>query len=1068
MACIFATSYGRAVEPSGSINTVDLRCEYQREPLAIDSERPRLSWRLESGRRGVSQSAYRVLVSTSEETLQGNRGDIWDSGKVESDQSLHIRYAGRALETGRRYEWKVRVWDEQGRASAWSEASWWQMGLLRDTDWHAKWISRSDQHLTNVKDAAWIWFPEGDPSQAVPPATRFFRKTFVLPANRRIRSAYALIAADNSFVLHANGRKLGEGVGWESLQRIDLTAALQDGENVIGVSVTNSSTVPNPAGWIGKVVAEFEDRATIVFETDVNWRVSKLEEPGWSTAAFDDSNWPLAMRIGPADTPPWHAPTAATKPLPIFRHEFDVRAPIRRATAYVCGLGFYELRINGQKVGRRLFDPGWTNYRKTCLYATYDVTSALRQGANAMGVMLGNGMYNVTGGRYVKFTGSFGDPKFILQLQIEHQDGTSSQIVSDDTWRNDEGPIRFSCIFGGEDYDARLEHPGWDETGFDDATWERSTVCEGPGGRLLSQYSPPIEVIDSLSPVAVSEPSKGTLVYDLGQNFSGIPSIEVRGQAGSTVRMTPGELLGDDGLVTQSASGGPHYYSYTLKGEGEEQWQPRFTYYGFRYLQIEGASREPGAGEGTPVLLDVAGRFTRNSASRNGSFSCSNQLLNRIHDLIDWSIGSNLQSVLTDCPHREKLGWLEVAHLMAPSIMMRYDVPLFYRKVARDIRESQLENGLVPDIAPEYVVFGGGFRDSPEWGSACVIIPWLMYEWYGDTDVLEESYTSMKRYVEYLTDSSENLIVSHGLGDWCDFERGGGVGESALTPKSLTATAIYYRDIEIVSKTAQLLGYLEEAKTYSALAANVRAAFTNELFNSGSNTYATGSQTANAMPLALGLVDAERRDAVFASLTSEVENRNYITAGDVGFYFLLQVLADGGRNDLVYQLVNRTDSPGYGYQLDQGATSLTEAWDGRRVVSHNHCMLGHVFGWFYQDLAGIKRDASAAGFKKIRIEPSLVGDLTWAEASYGSLYGTIESSWRIQNEEIVMRVTVPGNTTAEIRIPRAVPEDVLGNGGPASRAVGVRSVRAEDGAVVCEVGSGRYEFVAPIEESRER
>ena len=1052
-----------SVSTAADVSVVKLRCEYQENALAIEVLQPRLSWQLQSENRGVRQSAYRVLVSESKTNVENGQGDVWDSGKVESDRSIHVPYDGKELTSGKRYWWSVRVWDEKGRASAWAEACRWDMGLLEDSDWSAKWISWDEEEPYGIGDAGWIWHPEGKPNESAAPGTCYFRKSFSIDSGARIRSAHMFLAADNTFVLYANGREVDEGGGWETLRKADLSGVLHAGENTVTVAVTNGAESPNPAGWIGRIVVEMEDGGPAVFSTGSDWKSSKEKIAGWNGVGFDDSGWASALRIGPADSPPWHAPAAVSKPLPIFRREFTARSGVKRAVAYICGLGFYELHLNGRKVGGRLFDPGWTNYRKTCLYAAYDLTDSLVEGGNAFGVMLGNGMYNVPGGRYVKFRGSFGNPKFIMQVYIEYEDGTSSRIVSDGSWRCGDGPVRFSCIFGGEDYDARLERAGWDEADFEDEKWSRAAVCDGPGGRLVPQYTPAIRVMREFSPVAVAEPEPGIHVYDLGQNFSGIPWIRVRGERGSTVRITPGELVNEKGLVTQAASGGPHYYSYTLKGGGEEEWRPRFTYYGFRYLQVEDVTGQREPGDSEIEILEIKGLHTRNSADLNGSFSCSNKLLNRIHALIDWSIASNLQSVLTDCPHREKLGWLEVAHLMAPSIMSRYDAPLFYRKVVRDMSESQLENGLVPDIAPEYVVFGGGFRDSPEWGSACAAVPWLAYQWYGDERYLERAYPTMKKYVDYLKGTSKNLIVSHGLGDWFDYTRGSDVGESRLTPKSLTATAVFYHDAVIVAKTAALLGFDGDARSYSQLAEQVRAAFNGELFDPGTNSYATGSQTANAMPLALGLVDETKRAKVFANLAAEAEERDYITAGDVGFFYLIQALSEGGRNDLVYRLVNRTDPPGYGYQLEQGATSLTEAWDGRRVVSHNHCMLGHAFGWFYRELAGIQTAPGALGFKKIRIEPFIADGLTSAEASYGSMYGTIESSWEIGDGKIVMRVTVPGNTAAEVWIPCASLESVLESGEPVGEADGVTDARARDGAVVCEVGSGQYEFVGAFE-----
>lgn len=529
-----------------------------------------------------------------------------------------------------------------------------------------------------------------------------------------------------------------------------------------------------------------------------------LDPPAqWSMGLRSEADW-QAHWIG------WKPQQGARDPLPIFRKEFRVERKLKRATVHVCGLGFFELRLSGRKVGENVLDPGWTNYRKTALYVTHDVTGSVRPGDNAIGVMLGNGMYNVPGGRYVKFKGSFGPPKLILRLRLEFADGSSQLVVSDSSWKAAPGPIVFSCIYGGGDYDARREQPGWDIPGFGDSSWEPALVMEGPGGRLAAQSAPPIKVMRTFQPVRITAPRHSLRVFDLGQNFSGWPVLNVRGAAGSSVKMTPGELLDQQGLVTQRSSGGPSFFTYTLKGVGTESWRARFSYYGFRYVQVETQASPDGR---EPEVLGLAGEFVHSSAAVAGQFTSSNRLLNRIHDLIQFAIRSNLQSVLTDCPHREKLGWLEVPHLLGPAILFGYDAPALYTKIVADMSEAQTAEGLVPNIAPEYTIFqgqGAVFRDSPEWGSAAVIVPWLLHQWYGDTHVLRERYSMMKRYVDYLSSRASGNIVSHGLGDWYDLGPGR-PGLAQLTPAGVTATAIYYQDLRILADTAGLLGEREDA-----------------------------------------------------------------------------------------------------------------------------------------------------------------------------------------------------------------------------------------------------------------
>ncbi len=795
-------------------------------------------------------------------------------------------------------------------------------------------------------------------------------------------------------------------------------------------------------------------------EAQAWWRVRVWGQDGEPSRWSQSANWTTALRGDAAWRAHWIASDTADGPLPVFRREFAVAKPVRRALVHLCGLGFYELRLNGRKVGDNELDPGWTDYRKRCLYTTYDLTGQIQRGTNALGVLLGNGMYHVSGGRYTKFTGTFGPPKLILQLHLEFADGSTEDVLSDAAWKTAPGPIVFTCIYGGEDYDARRELPGWDKAGFDEGGWQPARRVEGPGGKLVAQTAPPIRVMQTYPTVRVTEPKPGVLVYDLGQNFSGWPLLKVRGPAGRTVKLVTGELLAEDGLVSQRSSGSPVWFSYTLKGEGVETWHPRFSYSGFRYVQVEGATRDASA-DGLPLLIGLEGQFVHSSARVVGEFACSNPLLNRIHDLIDRAIESNLQSVLTDCPHREKLGWLEVSHLLGPALLFDYDAPQLYRKICDDMAGSQLADGLVPDIAPEYTVFSGGFRDSPEWGSASVLNPWLLYERFGDIRALAEHYEMMQRYVAYLGSKAKDHIVAHGLGDWYDIGPRG-PGESQLTSRGVTATAIYYQDLCALQRTAALLGKPDDAARYTALAGEVRAAFNREFFHGESGRYDRGSQTAQAMPLVLGLAEDRDRAAVLASLVSNVRtNGNRVTAGDVGFAYVVRALYEGGRGDVLFDLVTQTNGPGYADQLRRGATSLTEAWDANPASSQNHCMLGHAEEWFYRGLAGINPDPAAPGFKRFSIRPDVVGDLTWVKAHYDSVHGRIASAWERKDGRLRLRVTVPPNTTATLYLPASDAAAVRESNAPASEAPGVHFLRSETGRAVFALESGRYDFEAP-------
>ena len=555
---------------------------------------------------------------------------------------------------------------------------------------------------------------------------------------------------------------------------------------------------------------------------------------------------------------------------------------------------------------------------------------------------------------------------------------------------------RFPASTAAKTTTRERETPGWDRPGFDDSRWTPAQVVDSPGGRLVAQSAPVIKVMDEFPTVEITQPKPGTFVYDLGKNFSGWPRLTVRGPAGATVKMIPGELLDKAGFVTQRSSGGPASFSYTLKGGGREVWHPRFSYYGFRYVQVEGAVPDAAdAPPDRPRILDLTGQWVYSSAATVGHFACSSQTINRIHELIDVAILSNLQSVVTDCPHREKLGWVEIWHLLD----RRHRLQLRRAAVVREdlptiCRESQMPNGLVPDIAPEYTVFEAGFRDSPEWGSACVIDPWHIYQWYGDPTSLAENYPTMKRYAAYLGSKARGHILSHGLGDWYDIGPRNPPGESQLTSKGLTATAVYYEALTILARVAEVLGKPADAAQYRTLAAEVRSAFNTAFFHPERNQYDRNSQTANAMPLAIGLAAENRRAAVFENLIQGIRhNGNRVTAGDVGFLYLINVLSNAGRGDILYDVVVNPDGPGYVCQLNKGATALTEAWDANPEASQNHGMLGHAEPWFYRGLAGIVPDPAGPGFRRFGIHPQLVGGLKWAAADYESPFGRIASRW---------------------------------------------------------------------------
>ncbi len=852
------------------LSVAALQCEYLADPLGIETARPGLSWQIRSSAQQVMQTAYRILVSDDSIALAHNRGTIWDSGKIPSDQSLMVNYNGRTLKAATRYFWKVMIWDNKGRASAWSEVATWRMGLLAKSDW---------------KGASWI--------------------------------AYDVLPDSEVIVPFAHGR--------------------------------------------GK--KEWGPRRDV---------------------------------------------------LPLFRKSFTLDKKIKKATAFVTGLGQFEFFVNGTKAGDHFLDPGWTQYSKHALYVPFDITSQLKQGENVVGAMLGNGFYYIPGERYRKLTGGYGYPKMIANIVIEYEDGTKEHIVTDHSWKTAPSPVYFSSVYAGEDYDAGLEQDGWDKPGFNDSHWKKAILTTGPP-QLHAQLTHPVKVMQRFPAITTTMLRPQSKVFDLGQNASGIPFIRVRGQKGDTVRVIPAELINDDGTANQKYTGSPVYYTYVLKGDGEETWQPRFAYYGFRYLQVETI-----AGNGrtqSPELLNVEGLHIRNAAPQNGSFSSSSTLFNQTHELIRWAVNSNMVSVFTDCPHREKLGWLEQTHLVGSSVRYIYDIAALGRKVVRDMMNSQTPEGLIPEISPEYHQFVEPFRDSPEWGSAGIILPWYLYQWYGDKQIVAEAYPMMQRYISYLHGKANDHILTQGLSDWYDLgpER---PGFCQLTTPGITATAIYYYDLCILEKIATMLGKTADAGNYKKQAQQVRKAFNHKFFDKTTMQYGTGSQTSNAMALYMDIVEPEYRKDVLDNLVNDIRTRNYaLTAGDIGYRYVLKALAEGGYADVIVKMNSRTDVPGYGYQLAKGATALTESWSALPVVSNNHFMLGHLMEWFYDGLCGVKTESGSVAFKRIRIAPQVTGDITNASARYESPYGPVSVSWERIEKQFRLKVVIPPNTSATIELP---------------------------------------------------
>jgi hypothetical protein len=800
-----------------------------------------------------------------------------------------------------------------------------------------------------------------------------------------------------------------------------------------------------------------------VSQTAGRWNAKVAEASKSGKTEAGDELWAAKWIQAPWSTERDGAELDGSRPMPVFRREFVVRDRVTQATLRIAGMGQYEARI-GSKGEMHLVAPhglhqAWTDYKKTVTYDSCDVTRMLMPGQHVLGVMLGNGMYNVqrTKGRYTKFEGSFGPPRVIAELRLRYADGKTETIGTDAAWKVARGPVIFSSTYGGEDDDARKEEAGWDRAGFEDATWTNAATVDGPGGKMVAAIAPDVRVVQTFATPKATLLAPNKVVYDFGQNFAGWPRVRLQGPAGAVLKLTPGELVKPDGSVSQGSSGGPQWWSYTLRGDSAgEEWAPRFSYYGFRYLQAEWS----GAAEAGKIL-GMTGEELSSASAVVGSFESSSEMLNAIHRLIVNAMHNNEVSLFTDCPHREKLGWLEETHLVASGLMFNSDLRGLYAATEKNIGDAQHADGGVPTIAPQYTVFGtvakySMFDDSPEWGSASVLGPWAAYRFHGEMAPLEKNYAVMQQYVKFLQGKADaDGIVAYGLGDWYDIgPKPPGVSQD--TSLGVTGTLMLYEDAMAMSRIAKLLGHADDAATYAALAQREADDFNRKYWDAAKGYYDRGSQTANAMPLALGIVPEERRAGVLAHIVADIQaHDDHITTGEVGYPYLLRALMENGRNDLLMAMMLRKDPPSYGSQLAAGATSLTEAWDANPHSSQDHFMLGGAEEWFYRGLGGIDFDMSREKDERITIRPEMVDGVGWVKCGYRSTLGKIESDWSQGDGMTSMDIAIPRGATATLILPVKMAPNAEDQ---EKRGPRLQEVRRDEAVVVYRVGAGMYHF----------
>ncbi len=795
------------------------------------------------------------------------------------------------------------------------------------------------------------------------------------------------------------------------------------------------------------------------------WTVRARDRDG-QTGPFSEVSW---WEMGLLSHRDWHAqwigaPNPSTPlgppsiPGSLFRKAFSLDRPVASARAYICGLGFHELYLNGRKVGDHVLDPVVTHYDKRALYITHDITGMLGTGENVVGVMLGTGWYDchtACGWDYEK--APWRDrPKLLVQLCLTFANGSTRTICSDATWQTTTGPVVFDGLRNGETYDARRERPGWQATGYDAADWLPAMIVSSPGGVLAAQQMPPCKVMQTLTPVSMAEVHPNVYIYDLGQNISGWSQLTVRGVAGATVTLRYAERLAPDGDIDQSLiaglirSGECQTDRYTLKGEDEEVWEPRFTYHGFRYVQLTGFP-------GNPSLDSLRGRVVHTAMDPTGEFRCSNPLLNAIQTCTRWSYLTNFVGIPTDCPHREKNGWTGDAMLAAETGLLNFAPQAAYTKWLTDFADIQRANGQLPGVVP---TGGWGFNwgSGPAWDSAYTHIPWYLYLYSGDRRILETHYDGMRRYVDFMTSMATDHIISFGLGDWCP---PGGEPDGHESPTALTSTGYYHANCRLIARIASMLGRDDDARQYEESAEAVKTAFNARFYDPALGRYAEGDQTSQACALFQGLVEPAEQDKVVDALLRAIAlHDGHLNCGILGTKYVLNVLGQYGHAAVAYALATQTTFPSWGYWIEQGATTLWEDWEGRS--SQNHIMFGDISAWLFKTLGGIMPDLEAPGFQHFRIQPHVVGDLTWVEAEHRSLYGRIGCSWRLTDEACELALEIPVNTVAAVYLPASRLGAVLEDDVPVDGMSVLAGGTVGHGSPVLEIGSGVYHFSIPL------
>ena len=1033
---------------------VHLRCEYLENPLGIDKAAPHLSWQSDTSEHDWRQAAYEVLVASSANRLRTGKADVWDSGKVNSGESVGIAYGGPPLESRKRYHWKVRVWDAEGQVSESVEGTWWEMGLLHATDWKAKWIRwKNPEDDVDRKGISWIWVPGQDGLAVVPKTAATFQVTVKLA--EKARDAVLLLATRGDFVAKVNGHEVDAKSGWTTFDRRDISDQLVVGENIIEVTVT----APGPPGFgpnagakttmaaLAALVKITRSNGTVIrFPTNEHWKANLEKTSSWESAHIVAEL--TDKRLGdPGELP---------QPAAYLRRTLALSKKVQSARLYVTALGSYRVFVNGSRVGDDVLTPDFTDYRKRVLYQVYDVTSLLENGGNVISALLGDGWYG-SGLTWVGMHFFRPPDRFVAQLELDYADGSHDTVVTDESWKAAASPIVRSDIYGGEVYDARLEQAGWEKPAFDDSRWKPAVVSDAPAIAVSSEITPPARVVAMLVPKGMTAVANGAYVFDMGQNMVGWAALKVKGKVGTSVRLRFAEILNPDGTIyTANLRNADATDVYILRGGDEETFSPHFTFHGFRYVEMTGYP-------GTPTLDAIKGEVVSSVGGEPmAKLFTSSDLVNRMWAIGIWGQRGNFLSIPTDCPQRdERLGWMGDAEVFWRTGSYNFDIAAFSQKFIQDIVDAQSRQGAFTNVSPNTLPSSADEEDpspssdrvgAPGWGDAGVIVPWTTWVQYGGKVVIEESWDAMQRWMDFIQSRNPDFLRKNGVGpnfaDW--------LAADEHTNKDLLATAYWALIANMMSQMAHAVGKEADAKRYDDIVQNIRAAF-RKAYIKDDGEVGTGTQTSYVVALYTKMAPEALEPLLVDKLVKGIEERNWhLSTGFLGTPFLLFTLADHGRSDVAYRLLLNDTYPSWGYMLSKGATTWWERWNGDTgdpaMNSYNHYAFGSVIAWVYRYAAGIDTAPYSPGFKEILIHPHLDPRMTSALMEYESIYGKIISDWKGTSAgPFSLKVTIPANTSARLFLPAIAGAQLTEDG---------NSVEApqEGGSYVVRVGSGSYTF----------